>query len=322
MNLCYLGCGNEGKHQLKNGKWCCSEKWQQCPARRKKISKANKGQIPWTKGKSPSEETRRKLSEANKGQIPWTKGKNHSEETREKMRQSKLGKPLSEEHIQKLRDSHKGQKPWNTNKKWSKEIRQKMSESHLSQTPWNKGKRLTTKELKEKHPFAFTIEHIEDCNEPGKFKVHCKNHNCPNSKEQGGFFITEFNSQLANRIHALENNHDGCYLYCSDECKNSCSIFNKPVHQILSEDRIRDDPEKYYTPEEYSTWRNEVLQRAENECEYCGNLATHAHHSKPQKLEPFFALDPDYGIACCQECHYKYGHTDECSTGRLANAAC
>jgi hypothetical protein len=40
--------------------------------------------------------------------------------------------------------------------------------------------------------------------------------------------------------------------------------------------------------------------------------------------EPIFILDPDYGIACCEKCHYKYGHKTgtECSTGNLANVIC
>jgi len=62
-----------------------------------------------------------------------------------------------------------------------------------------------------------------------------------------------------------------------------------------------------------------------NICEYgCGKEATDVHHIRPQKLEPFFSLDPDYGLACCEECHYKYGHKtgSECSTGNLAQIAC
>jgi hypothetical protein len=70
-------------------------------------------------------------------------------------------------------------------------------------------------------------------------------------------------------------------------------------------------------------WREEVLKRANYKCEYCGKPATIAHHSKSKKLEPFFALDPDYGLACCEKCHYKYGHRDmECTTGYLANIDC
>ena len=35
---CEYGCGNESKFQLKCGKWCCSEKYQQCDMVRKKNS--------------------------------------------------------------------------------------------------------------------------------------------------------------------------------------------------------------------------------------------------------------------------------------------
>ena len=72
--------------------------------------------------------------------------------------------------------------------------------------------------------------------------------------------------------------------------------------------------------EEYETWKEEIFKRQNGLCEYCGKKAQHAHHIKPKKLEPFFALDPDYGVACCKKCHYKYGHKSgtECSTGGLA----
>ncbi len=48
----------------------------------------------------------------------------------------------------------------------------------------------------------------------------------------------------------------------------------------------------------------------------------HMHHIKPQKLEPFFSLDPDYCIACCSKCHYEKGHKDECGTGKLSKLIC
>ena len=59
-------------------------------------------------------------------------------------------------------------------------------------------------------------------------------------------------------------------------------------------------------------------------CEYCGAPATDVHHEKPKKTNPMLALDPDYGHACCEGCHYKYGHKTgtECSTGNLARKIC
>jgi len=45
MNICDYGCKQEAVKQLDNGKWCCSEKWQQCPALRSKFSSSNKKTI-------------------------------------------------------------------------------------------------------------------------------------------------------------------------------------------------------------------------------------------------------------------------------------
>ena len=52
---------------------------------RQKISEANKGQIPWIKGKHLSPEARLKMSESHKGIYP-------SDETRKKMSESHKGK--------------------------------------------------------------------------------------------------------------------------------------------------------------------------------------------------------------------------------------
>jgi hypothetical protein len=55
-----------------------------------------------------TEEHRKKLSEANKNQIPWNLGKSLSIETRKKMSGSKKGKskaPLSQDHRKKISES-------------------------------------------------------------------------------------------------------------------------------------------------------------------------------------------------------------------------
>ena len=43
MNLCDYGCGQEGKYQLKNGKWSCKKDWNKCPNIRLKRSQNHKG---------------------------------------------------------------------------------------------------------------------------------------------------------------------------------------------------------------------------------------------------------------------------------------
>jgi hypothetical protein len=81
-----------------------------------------------------------------------------------------------------------------------------------------------------------------------------------------------------------------------------------------------EEQEKQFTPYELSIWRTAVLTQHDHICEYCGDIANIAHHIIPKKLAPFFALDPDNGIACCEECHYKYGHTAECLPVTLFNS--
>lgn len=61
---------------------------------REKMSKSQKGIVPWNKGKTLTQETRAKISLGHKG-IPL------SAETREKLRQANLGKKVSEETLSK-----------------------------------------------------------------------------------------------------------------------------------------------------------------------------------------------------------------------------
>jgi len=181
--------------------------------------------------------------------------------------------------------------------------------------------KITILKIKERYPLFSQIEEMRyNPNKPKEkeIQVHCKNHNCPNSKEQDGWF-TPTKGQFSHRIYSLEqpSGFGESNFYCSEECKTTCVLF-----------RLRSDPFKktkeYYTQQEYETFRQYVLKRDNYKCQYCENKATIVHHERAQKLEPFFALDPDFAWSCCKECHYKYGHKTgtECSTGNLAAKLC
>jgi len=175
-------------------------------------------------------------------------------------------------------------------------------------------------EAKEKflkrHSFFCQIEEIKI--EDNQFKVHCKNRNCLNSKEKGGWFPPT-SIQIYNRIASLEGKtgNGGNFLYCSEHCKDTCDAFN-----------MHGDPNKDnqlpYTQEQYETFRLQVLTRDKYICQFCGEPATHVHHERPVKLEPEFSLDPDYAWSCCEKCHYEKGHPKgtDCSTGKLAAKVC
>ena len=71
-------------------------------------------------GRKHTEEHRRKNSEANKGKIPWMKGKHHSEETIKKIKETLKGRdtsPCTEETRKKISQTLKGNIPWNKGRK-------------------------------------------------------------------------------------------------------------------------------------------------------------------------------------------------------------
>lgn len=126
--------------------------------------------------------------------------------------------------------------------------------------------------------------------------------------------------QVINRITALKKIEGAteARFYCNDECRTLCPVYKKQKYSA------KEKPKKVllYTSTELQAWSNEVFKRATYKCEYCDAPAEHAHHIQPKKLEPFYALDPDNGIAVCKKCHNKYGHSNKCSTNTLASVVC
>jgi len=78
-----------------------------------KISKNNKGKIPWNKGKKASEMARKRLSLSCKGRVPWNKGKAMSEDQKEKLRNVKRTPEQRQHQSQVMR----GRTPWNKKNK-------------------------------------------------------------------------------------------------------------------------------------------------------------------------------------------------------------
>jgi hypothetical protein len=241
-------------------------------------------------------------------------------------RKGKKFGPLSEEHKAKVGAGNEG-------KILSEGHKAKISAT-LKITPRSKehtakliaATTYNLKDWQEKWPFLFIIEEIKE--EHGKIWVHCTNSNCSNSKESDGWF-NPTGLQLYNRARSLRNEDDTSCFYCTDHCKRTCRKFGKTAKQLQKEDELAagiqpSTPVLPYTSAELEVFRQEVLERDNYKCIYCDESATHVHHMRPQKLEPFFALDPDYAISCCDKCHYKYGHKTgtECSTGALANTTC
>lgn len=240
------------------------------------------------------------------GRWCCSKSANSCPENKQKNREANKGRTFTKETKLKMSTIRKG-------KKDSKKTRDRKSKAKIGNKNPMYGKihpnRKTSKNLFEEHQFFCKIEKIRDDIKNNEVQVRCKF--CKQ-------WFTPTYDQIRYRIYALENSdgNDGLYFYCSEKCKHKCPLYN------MKPKRLFNNIKQNYTENEYQVFRNFVLERDKYKCQYCEEKATHVHHERPQKLEPFFALDPDYAWSCCQTCHYTKGHKDECSTRKIGMRSC
>lgn len=226
---------------------------------------------------------------------------------------SKIGTHHTEKSKAKISDSNKGRVSPMLGKKHKNDTRRKISLSQYGDKHSNYKGGVAKSNIPLFDTYACKIsyaEHVRSIHVEGLKVLQVKCSKC-------NTWFTPTTSAVWRRIFSLNGTKGGeCRFYCSDTCKDNCDIFNQKKYPKFYNEN------KPYSERELRIWREEVLRREDYKCEYCGKIATDAHHEKPKKLEPLFALDPDNGIACCENCHYKYGHRDECSTGALASVVC
>ena len=336
--LCGFGCGQVAKYKFKNGNICCSDHINKCLKSRKKRSKNQKGIIL---SKAIQIETT-ELCDYGCGLIAKYKFKNgkiccenhRSKCLKNREKNSKNGKgrfipkAITIETIdlcsygcgQEAKFKLKNKKICCSQNPHSCPInRKKLSKS-------GKGKnKLTISKIKEKKPTFAKVEPMRynpDKPNEKEIQVRCKNHKCPNSEEQGGWF-TPTSSQFHERIRCIEKpwGNDGAFFYCSEDCKDECPAYN------MREDPNREIKKLPYTSGQYIEYRQKMFREQKEEfgynfCEKCYSTENlHLHHYKPVKLYPLLALDPDNGHILCSKCHYEaHKKGTKCSTGYLANA--
>ena len=105
---------------------------------------------------------------------------------------------------------------------------------------------------------------------------------------------------VINRIRVLNGYPKGAEgeqrFYCSDKCKQTCSIYNQKKYP------------KGFEPTSYrpnqKEWANLVLKRDGYECIICNSKEKlKAHHIKGIYQDPTESADIDKGITLCNECH-------------------
>lgn len=116
-------------------------------------------------------------------------------------------------------------------------------------------------------------------------------------------WFTPTSISVRNRIGVLKNiiSYDN-HFYCSDECKNSCSIYRQRIYpKGFKQDRSREvQPELALM----------VFERDEHECQRCGNKdGLECHHYESIYSNPIESADIDMCVTLCHKCHKK-AHKD------------
>ena len=126
---------------------------------------------------------------------------------------------------------------------------------------------------------------------------------------------------VVNRIQSLKDNYKGVsHFYCSDGCKNSCSIYGKQATTLMKMDAIRAgrldwlELEREVQPE----LRKMVLERDGYKCVKCNSAGPlHCHHIYPASINPLESADVDNCITYCIDCHKEVHKKDGCRYGQL-----
>lgn len=123
----------------------------------------------------------------------------------------------------------------------------------------------------------------------------------------GKWYIPNYNS-VSNRLQVLKNNkkYTGeCRFYCSNSCKQECSIFNQKIwpkgFKIATSREVQ--PEL----------RQMVFKRDGYKCVKCGSTENlHCHHVEGIRWEPIESADIDKCMTTCKNCHIEIHKQEDC----------
>lgn len=131
-------------------------------------------------------------------------------------------------------------------------------------------------------------------------------------------WFTPTRGQVSDRIKAIEreNPRGELHLYCSDACKNSCSIYKRVSHFSFEDKDTRNevlDPQI----------RQIALDRDNHQCQKCGSLEDlEVHHIEGVAREPMLANDIDNLLTVCHNCHKEIHFQIGCTYHDYQRASC
>jgi hypothetical protein len=267
-----------------------------------KISKA-------LKGRKLTEEHKEKL----KGRIPWNKGISHTNEIKEKISKICKGKnkgiPKSEEHRRKIGEGRKGKLHTeeskikcglqNKGKKLTEEHKRKIVHFGPDNPSWKGGY--------DKRGIAHYNKYSQELEIGEEIRRNNKDENILEVKCNycGKWFIPNTRS-VWDRIRCLNGNTYGeCRLYCSEDCKKECSIFN----QTLYPKGFKKSSSREVQPE----LRKMRFEIDNYTCRKCGATESlHCHHLEGIRWEPLESADVDKCITYCKACHLEVHQKEDC----------
>lgn len=279
---------------------------------RKKMSKIHKGKVLTAEHKAKISESLlhncRKLTVEHKAKIAVSNsnrivseltkmkistaaiGRKHTEKTKKKMSLKRKGRKFTEDHKRKISLANKG-------KKMTYEVKRNMFkdipiEGFAGYISFNK-----------------RINWVEETRRDSE-NLRILNVKCTNCRQ----WFRPTPGQVRLRIKGIltYNYHR---FYCSETCKNTCSIYKK--HQYQS-DHPKHDFERPFQNE----WKEAIKIRANGKCEICGSDGKICHHINPVKTHPHEVADIDNGILLCEICNKRVHSDRECTTGHLASLIC
>jgi hypothetical protein len=239
---------------------------------------------------------REKISNSLKGNKN-SLGYKHSEKTKEKLRDINTGKKLTEETKEKISNIHKG-------RKISEETKQKMSEASTGKfnSSWKGGYYLNN--IPRYETYIEKLKFIHECrrSEEDQNVLEVKCTYCSR-------WYTPTLKDIIRRIRGI-NGNGGNNLYCSKECKQECSIYNKRKYPK----GFKPSTSREVQPE----LRKLVFERDNWSCVKCKEVKNlHCHHIDPVVNNPIESVDIDNCITLCKNCHRNIHKLPGCTYNEL-----